>query len=183
MAFKSPHLGEGFYCDVQIFAPDSTAKFAKEHPEEHGVFPLTHVSTRSKPDLIRPGEIVLVVSTGFILRAALSHDSRIESRRNLLEQMVRRLNIPPQGDLPVNPPIWRTGAWIYLCTPKRPEPRGQVKSHVIATSTQLYIYASTEPLVQMYYNPDQLPKNIAIERCQCGTWLVWLHKEVDSYPL
>jgi len=183
MACRSPLHGEGFFCDMQLFAPDSVAQNNKQFPEDHGRFPATHVSVNGRPDLVQPGDLRLVISTGFLERESLDINSTIACRNDLIRQMREGYSLPAESLEFDGLVIWPTRARIHLWTPTRPAPRGQNRRHLIFNHQNVYMYKSVEPAVRMYYHPDQLPPHSQIERCACGTWLVWLHKEVDSHPL
>jgi hypothetical protein len=183
MACRSLHHGEGFFCDVQLFTPDSVARQHQWLPEDYGRFPATHVSAKCQPDLVQPGEIRLVISTGFVEHAALAIESRLPCRQEWVRQFRSGYDIVAESLEFDGLVIWPTCARIHLWTPTRPAPRGQNRRHLIFNHQNVYMYNSVEPAVRMYYYPDQLPPHSQIERCACGTWLVWLHKEVDSHPL
>jgi hypothetical protein len=185
MACRSPYPGEGFFCHVRIYTPDSVARRHQRTPEE-GRFPATHVSASSQPDLVEPGDICFVVSRGFLERAIMSIDSPLKSRKELIDQMCSRhsslASFREFDDLI----IWPTGAWIHLWTPIKPAPRGQNRSRLIIPNQNVYqnvyMHNCPDPTLRMYYNPERLPNGSRIERCACGTWLIWLNKEVGQDP-
>jgi hypothetical protein len=181
MACRSPYPGEGFFCDVRIYTPDSVARRHQRTPED-GRFPATHVSAISQPDLVEPGDVLFVVSRGFLERAALSIDSPLKSRKELIDQMGFGHSSPARSLEFDDLIIWPTGAWIHLWTPIHPAPRGQNRSHLLIPNQTVYMHNCPDPTLRMYYNPQKLPEGSRLERCVCGAWLSWLDKTDGQDP-
>jgi hypothetical protein len=181
MACRSPYPGEGFFCDVRIYTPDSVARRHQRSPED-GRFPATHVSAISQPDLVEPGEICFIVSRGFLERATLSIDSPLKSRKELIDQMSPRHSRLAKSLEFDDLIIWPTGAWIHLWTPIHPAPRGQSRSHLLIPNQTVYMHNCPDPTLRMYCNPQRLPEGSRLERCVCGTWLIWLDKTDGQDP-